>query len=1196
MALTAGKAKKMLEDGTVHGRALTDKQKKYFGAIAGGATPMKKINGGWLDKYAMGGSLPGASGMMYARTNTPEPLYTQSEMKAKSGGRCWPGYKTVPGKTPFSKGSCTKAQRGVDQERNEAVIESTAVRQNKPPTELELKTPPPPRQQPMISQGELDPDKRRERREYAERVNEILGRGLTADEYPLAFLSNPLRAIGDFYNSVISPIGNYFSPYDNFQPIESNFFTSDALAEQARRIDADYYMGKTSQGEAMYEKLKLALPETAYATLNLGLGAAFAPAGSGVGGALNYGLNPVAGISSPLGYSTDAITAAKPNVRSTKLVDFTYAPEAKTVAKQIDKSNPAVARNIIQNELLEISTEGSRFREYQREAFKDLSSPEGFKRLVAMEEEYLRSIGYSTDKPGTFLPIRQQAEINAQARLREIRNAGTKNQRAGELAAQIDEMSDEQLMNAVSEFFYGPAGKRMYNNASYQAGRMLPVDDLPPWIQREYVEALRKKKFNIIKGEHPILGKEINIPEIMIGRSWVGNKPIYAHELLGHGFQKGRTMPQDNWIRRLIQPLEENSPMWTGNSKAAYDYFMKGSKGREPMAFVQELRQAMMDAGLLKTRYQQVTPELIKKAQIFFRTNPRGSFNVSTNKFLSNTRIFDFMAPTQSNFANVSNILNKLPAAVPPVIGAAMLGVDGDGTQAPPQMRNGGKAQNGEVLGFDNVLDYVVKTRGGDRDRWGAVADTIAFHESGPRQRMNPEARQYPKGPGRGVFQFEGPSLKTAQNRYKTVANVMGVGVNPNILNATSADQLSLEDQYTLFYVNMLEGPAQLGKYPKGEIDIIDLWLDGHKLIESPGNRESFLESQREAQEKGIEGGYKSFRTGGWLEKYEVIEDDMGQLTNPGKITKINSNNITMKGVDFPVLGISDTGDKKMMLPGKDYKFDGSSVTEYPMAQEGGGLNKEGVNQYQFLKSYMNSQMYQDRLKKEFPNYTDKQIAEEAKTRLNNVMQTRVGFLPESSDFSTSNQDVQGVYNRFGNKNIQFRAEYSALTPENPLFDYNTTPIHEFAHAADEGGDRIPQSTKDLMFRSTKDNALGIPKQEYYYTNPTEVLGRIQELRYLLNDQGIYDSRKDIFTQEDLDKARKNKRIKYNARFQDLEDSVESDEALIEMMNSIAAVNQDNKQQTMTAKQGRSLVTLDQLTNFTNYNTLQPGGWLDKYN
>ena len=55
MALTPGKAKKMLSDGTVHGRGLTDKQKRYFGAIAGGATPMKKINGGWLDKYQDGG-------------------------------------------------------------------------------------------------------------------------------------------------------------------------------------------------------------------------------------------------------------------------------------------------------------------------------------------------------------------------------------------------------------------------------------------------------------------------------------------------------------------------------------------------------------------------------------------------------------------------------------------------------------------------------------------------------------------------------------------------------------------------------------------------------------------------------------------------------------------------------------------------------------------------------------------------------------------------------------------------------------------------------------------------------------------------------------------------------------------------------------------------------------------------------------
>jgi hypothetical protein len=82
-------------------------------------------------------------------------------------------------------------------------------------------------------------------------------------------------------------------------------------------------------------------------------------------------------------------------------------------------------------------------------------------------------------------------------------------------------------------------------------------------------------------------------------------------------------------------------------------------------------------------------------------------------------------------------------------------------------------------------------------------------------------------------------------------------------------------------------------------------------------------------------------RNGGWLSKYEnggVIEDDRGQWAHPGKVTKINSNNITMKGVNYPVLGISDTGDRKMMQPGKDYKFKGNSVTEFPMARDGKSL------------------------------------------------------------------------------------------------------------------------------------------------------------------------------------------------------------------------------------------------------------------
>ena len=71
-----------------------------------------------------------------------------------------------------------------------------------------------------------------------------------------------------------------------------------------------------------------------------------------------------------------------------------------------------------------------------------------------------------------------------------------------------------------------------------------------------------------------------------------------------------------------------------------------------------------------------------------------------------------------------------------------------------------------------------------------------------------------------------------------------------------------------------------------------------------------------------------------------VIKDDRGQWAYPGEVTEIGSNNITMQGVDYPVLGVSDTGDTQMMQPNQDYKFDGEKVTEYPMMQKGGWLDK----------------------------------------------------------------------------------------------------------------------------------------------------------------------------------------------------------------------------------------------------------------
>jgi hypothetical protein len=62
----------------------------------------------------------------------------------------------------------------------------------------------------------------------------------------------------------------------------------------------------------------------------------------------------------------------------------------------------------------------------------------------------------------------------------------------------------------------------------------------------------------------------------------------------------------------------------------------------------------------------------------------------------------------------------------------------------------------------------------------------------------------------------------------------------------------------------------------------------------------------------------------------KIIKDDRGQWAHPGEITEINSNLITMDNVDYPVLGISDKGDVKLMEPGQNYEFKGNKVTEYP--------------------------------------------------------------------------------------------------------------------------------------------------------------------------------------------------------------------------------------------------------------------------
>ena len=92
-------------------------------------------------------------------------------------------------------------------------------------------------------------------------------------------------------------------------------------------------------------------------------------------------------------------------------------------------------------------------------------------------------------------------------------------------------------------------------------------------------------------------------------------------------------------------------------------------------------------------------------------------------------------------------------------------------------------------------------------------------------------------------------------------------------------------------------------------------------------------------------------------ENGKIIKDNNGYWNpnNWGKVVEIDSNNITMKGVDQPLLGISDEGDIQYMEPNKNYKFKGKKVREFPIARNGiNNLDENSLQQLDQLTNFTN--------------------------------------------------------------------------------------------------------------------------------------------------------------------------------------------------------------------------------------------------
>ena len=124
---------------------------------------------------------------------------------------------------------------------------------------------------------------------------------------------------------------------------------------------------------------------------------------------------------------------------------------------------------------------------------------------------------------------------------------------------------------------------------------------------------------------------------------------------------------------------------------------------------------------------------------------------------------------------------------------------------------------------------------------------------------------------------------------------------------------------------------------------VFEYWLNDY-------NHRGALKHQTEKDLfKIFQKGYKTYNSPDYKPKlnvtpegHAIIDDNMGQWAHPGEVTRIASNDITMKGVPYPVLGVGADGEQRMMYPNEEHTFNQGPVTEYPImeAKDGGWLTK----------------------------------------------------------------------------------------------------------------------------------------------------------------------------------------------------------------------------------------------------------------
>jgi hypothetical protein len=249
--------------------------------------------------------------------------------------------------------------------------------------------------------------------------------------------------------------------------------------------------------------------------------------------------------------------------------------------------------------------------------------------------------------------------------------------------------------------------------------------------------------------------------------------------------------------------------------------------------------------------------------------------------------------------------------------------------------------------------------------------------------------------------------------------------------------------------------------------------------------------------------------------------------------------------------------------------------------------------QLEWWKSYIQSPMYMKRLEKEFPGKQRDFLEKERQERLKNLSNIKnqthfVKAIAKEPGYISGlmiPKNYKGQYYDYKTKewkqnkwtpdnkgydkkgHVYMEKEYDPKN-WNPYPGYETIPAHEFGHIVDDGGYRIPKATAEKIYKYTGGGDKDSPSARVdnktfdYFSTPSEFINRIQPIRYLLKQQGIYDARTKEFTKDDYNKMINNPTIHQNVHYRDVFNSLKGSEKekmenFIDIMNTIASNQRD---------------------------------------